>query len=73
MLVISGTTAVGKTDLSILLARRLRGEIISADSAQVHCIHTLLQLVPPVTSVGYVTLYRRNSCIHNILYTSSMD
>lgn len=40
VLVISGTTAVGKTDLSILLARRLRGEIISADSAQVHCKHS---------------------------------
>jgi tRNA dimethylallyltransferase len=35
VLVISGTTAVGKTDLSIAVAKRLNGEIISADSAQV--------------------------------------
>ena len=36
MLVIAGTTAVGKTSLSLELAKRLGGEIISADSVQVH-------------------------------------
>lgn len=36
VLVISGSTAVGKTELSLHLAQRLNGEIISADSAQVH-------------------------------------
>lgn len=36
MLVISGSTAVGKTELSLHLAQRLNGEIISADSAQVY-------------------------------------
>jgi len=35
-LVILGPTAVGKTDLSLLLARRLGGEIVSADSTQVY-------------------------------------
>ena len=35
VLVIAGTTAVGKTDLSLELAKILDGEIISADSAQV--------------------------------------
>ena len=35
VLVIAGTTAVGKTDLSLELARRLNGEVISVDSVQV--------------------------------------
>lgn len=36
IIVIVGPTAVGKTSLSILLARRLDGEIISGDSMQVY-------------------------------------
>ncbi|XP_065882308.1 tRNA dimethylallyltransferase 2-like [Dysidea avara] len=36
VLVIAGSTAVGKTELSLHLAQRLNGEIISADSAQVY-------------------------------------
>ncbi len=36
VLVILGPTAVGKTALSLLLARRLGGEVISADSTQVY-------------------------------------
>jgi tRNA dimethylallyltransferase len=36
VIVISGPTATGKTDLSIKLAKRLKGEIISADSMQVY-------------------------------------
>lgn len=36
LLVILGPTAVGKTRLSLCLARRLDGEIVSADSAQVY-------------------------------------
>lgn len=35
MLVIAGTTAVGKTDLSLELTKMLNGEIVSADSVQV--------------------------------------
>ena len=35
VVVIAGTTAVGKTDLSLELARRLNGEVVSADSVQV--------------------------------------
>lgn len=34
--ILAGPTAVGKTDLSLSLARNLCGEIISADSAQVY-------------------------------------
>lgn len=36
MIVLSGATAVGKTKLSIALARAVNGEIISADSMQVY-------------------------------------
>lgn len=36
LIVLTGPTAVGKTDLSIELAKRLNGEIISADSIQVY-------------------------------------
>ena len=36
LLVIVGPTAVGKTEMAIELAHRLRGEIISADSRQVY-------------------------------------
>ena len=35
LIVILGSTAVGKTKLSIELAKRFNGEIISADSMQV--------------------------------------
>lgn len=35
ILVISGPTGVGKTDISLKIAEQLNGEIISADSAQV--------------------------------------
>ena len=36
ILVLTGPTGVGKTELSLRLAERLRGEIISADSVQVY-------------------------------------
>jgi tRNA dimethylallyltransferase len=36
VIVITGPTAVGKTDVTIQLAKRLNGEIISADSMQVY-------------------------------------
>ncbi len=36
LIVIAGPTAVGKTDISISLAKKLSGEIISADSVQVY-------------------------------------
>ena len=36
LLVIVGPTAVGKTEIAIELAHRLRGEVISADSVQVY-------------------------------------
>ncbi len=37
LLILTGPTAVGKTNLSIQLAKAVNGEIISADSMQVYC------------------------------------
>jgi tRNA dimethylallyltransferase len=36
LLILTGPTAVGKTDLSLHLAKKMQGEIISADSMQVY-------------------------------------
>ena len=36
LVILAGPTAVGKTDLSIQLAKRIGGVIISADSMQVY-------------------------------------
>ena len=36
LLILTGPTAAGKTELSIALARKLNGAIISADSMQVY-------------------------------------
>ncbi|MFA6670902.1 MAG: tRNA (adenosine(37)-N6)-dimethylallyltransferase MiaA [Bacillota bacterium] len=36
LLVITGPTAAGKTDVSLIVAEKLRGEIVSADSMQVY-------------------------------------
>ena len=36
VLVLTGPTAVGKTQLSLALAERLDGEVVSADSVQVY-------------------------------------
>jgi tRNA dimethylallyltransferase len=36
IIIIAGPTAVGKTALSVSLAKRINGEIISADSMQIY-------------------------------------
>ena len=36
ILVLAGPTAVGKTELSIRLAKALNGEIVSTDSMQIY-------------------------------------
>lgn len=36
LIIVAGPTAVGKSDISVLLAKRINGEIISADSMQVY-------------------------------------
>lgn len=41
LVVLTGPTAVGKTKLSIALAKAINGEILSADSMQVYKISVL--------------------------------
>lgn len=36
VIVLTGPTAVGKTEVSLLVAERLNGEVVSADSVQVY-------------------------------------
>ena len=36
LVILTGPTASGKTELSVMLAKRIGGEIISADSMQVY-------------------------------------
>lgn len=36
LIILTGPTAVGKTELSIKLAKAVNGEIVSADSMQVY-------------------------------------
>ena len=36
LIILTGPTAVGKTDLSVQLAKKINGEIISADSMQIY-------------------------------------
>ena len=36
LFILSGPTAVGKTEISINLAKKLKGEIISSDSMQIY-------------------------------------
>ena len=36
LVILTGPTAVGKTELSVKLAKAINGEIISADSIQVY-------------------------------------
>ena len=36
LFILAGPTAVGKTEISIKLAQKLNGEIISADSMQIY-------------------------------------
>ena len=62
VLIIAGTTAVGKTDLSIHLAKRLNGEVISADSVQVPFKHRVYaSILCGVCVHGYV--YKQYVCM----------
>ena len=36
LIILTGPTAVGKTELSVRLAEQINGEIISADSIQIY-------------------------------------
>ena len=53
LIILTGPTAVGKTELSIRLAKAVNGEIISADSMQVYKkMLSLLDLFPFLKKSG---------------------
>jgi len=52
VVVVSGPTAIGKSDLALHLAKKYDGEIISVDTAQV----LLLSSLPPLSSHSALTL-----------------
>lgn len=59
LLVLTGPTAVGKTDLSISLAKAIGGEIISADSMQVykHMDIGTAKIMPERCRAYHITLW----------------
>ena len=59
ILVIAGPTAVGKSALSLELARRLNGEIISADSMQIYRGMDI--------GTAKATLDERQSIVHHLI------
>ena len=48
IIAVVGPTASGKTGLGIEIAKRLDGEIISADSMQIYCQMPIATAVPTV-------------------------
>ena len=56
VLVIAGSTSVGKTNLSLELASRLGGEVVSADSAQVIKIGPIKEFLVQNLSISIVTM-----------------
>jgi tRNA dimethylallyltransferase len=63
IIVIAGPTASGKSDLAILLARTLNGEIISADSRQVYRGMDI--------GTGKVTKKEQRMAVHHLLDVAS--
>ncbi len=57
LVVIAGPTAVGKTDVSILVAGQLNGEIISADSMQIYKHMNIGTAKPTPSEMGNVKHY----------------
>ncbi len=54
LVVIVGPTSVGKTNVSILLAKKIDGEIISGDSMQVYCHMNIGTAKPSIAEMGDV-------------------
>ncbi len=65
VMVIAGPTAVGKTALSIVIARALGGEVISADSCQVYRGMDI--------GTAKITLQERGGIIHHLIDSRDLD
>ena len=70
MIVIAGPTAVGKTDLSIEVARGLRAEILSADSRQFYRELHVGVAKPSAAQLNAVVHHFINSCSISNLYSA---
>ena len=57
LIILTGPTAVGKTELSIRLAKAVNGEIISADSMQVYKKMDIGTTIGSHTGPGTVALF----------------
>ena len=61
LLVITGPTASGKTDLAIQAALRLNGEIVSADSMQIYRYMDIGTAKPAIEDDGNTSPHDRYS------------
>ena len=63
LIIIAGSTAVGKTDISINLAKEINGEIISADSMQIYRYmdikHHLIDVIDPSEEFSVSDFYEK--------------
>jgi len=57
LVIIAGPTAVGKTDISIEIAKRLNGEIVSADSMQIYKFLDIGSAKPTKEEMQNITHY----------------
>ena len=69
VIVICGPTASGKTALSIELAKRINGEIVSADSMQIYKYMDIGSAKPTVEEMGDVKHYMLDFVEPNIRYS----
>ena len=66
LIVLAGPTASGKTDVALLLARKIKAEIISADSRQVYKGMNIGTAKPPVE--WKITAGRRRLLLNDIVH-----
>ena len=57
IILLAGPTASGKTKLSIMLAKKLNGEIINADSMQIYKEFSILSSRPSLNDVRKIKHY----------------
>ena len=69
VIVICGPTASGKTALSIELAKRINGEIISADSMQIYKYMDIGSAKPTIEEMGDIKHYMLDFVEPNIRYS----
>ncbi len=69
LVIIAGPTACGKTDTAVLLAQRIGGEIISADSMQVYRHMDIGTAKPTVAERGGIPHHLLDVCMPDTLFS----